>query len=132
MTVISRVAPKRKLVQWLSTLLMIALPFIKVGGESLIRLDAASRTILFFGASIRIEEFYLFLLAVLILLFVFLFLTMVFGRVWCGWFCPQTTMTDLAEYIDRAIDSLPAGKLLSLSFKQLSYFLISFVASANL
>src|ERR1039457_1133832 len=132
MTVISRVAPKRKLVQWLSTLLMIALPFIKVGGESLIRLDAASRTILFFGASIRIEEFYLFLLAILILLFGFLFVTMVFGRVWCGWFCPQTTITHLAECIDHLVEKIPAGKFFVISLKQLNYLIISFLVAANL
>ncbi len=85
---LSRIAPKRKLVQWLVTLLLLGLPFGRMGGESLFRLDAASRTLLFLGSRVRIEEFYLFLLAVLILVFVFLFVTMVFGRVWCGWLCP--------------------------------------------
>ena len=127
-----KIAPKRKLVQWLSTILLLGIPFMRVGGESLLRLDAASRTLHFFGASIRIEEFYLFLLAVLILVFGFLFITMVFGRVWCGWFCPQTTVTDLAEFIDRQTDSRINGKFFAGLVKQFGYLLISFTIAANL
>lgn len=127
-----RIAPKRKLVQWLSTLLLLGIPFVRAGGESLLRLDAASRTLFFFGATVRIEEFYLFLLAVLILVFGFLFTTMVFGRVWCGWLCPQTAVTDLAEFIDRQADSLLPGKFLPALVKQLCYLLLSFTVAANL
>ncbi len=127
-----RIAPKRKLVQWLTTLLALGIPFVRVGGESLLRLDAASRTLFFFGAGIRIEEFYLFLLAVLILVFGFLFITMVFGRVWCGWFCPQTTVTDLAEFIDRKAAELVPGKFLANLVRQLCYLVLSFLVAANL
>jgi len=126
-----RIAPKRAMFQWLSTILIIGIPFVRMGGESLFRLDAASRTLFFFGAAIRIEEFYLLLIAVLVILFVFLFVTMVFGRVWCGWFCPQTTMSDLAEYLERATGKfLPGG--VSLLFKHLSYLLLSLLIAANL
>jgi len=127
----SRIAPKRKLVQWLSTLLLLGIPFLRLGGESLLRLDAASRTILFFGASIRIEEFYLFLIAVLIFVFGFLFVTMLFGRVWCGWLCPQTTLSDLADWIDRnssRIKPAPFGFLA----RQLGYLALSCLVAANL
>ncbi|MBI2353692.1 MAG: 4Fe-4S binding protein [Deltaproteobacteria bacterium] len=129
---LSRIAPKRKLVQWLFTLLILGLPFVRMGGESLLRLDAASRTLFFFGTGIRIEEFYLFLIAVLILVFVFLFFTMVFGRVWCGWFCPQTTVSDLVEFLDRKIASLLPGNLLPGILRQVCYLLLSFLISANL
>ncbi|MEI6305342.1 MAG: 4Fe-4S dicluster domain-containing protein [Deltaproteobacteria bacterium] len=126
-----RIAPKRALVQWLSTILLIGIPFVRVGGESLLRLDAASRTLFFFGAAIRIEEFYLFLLAILVFLFAFLFVTMVLGRVWCGWFCPQTTMTDLAEFIELTIGKrLPAS--IALAVKYMFYLVLSFLVAANL
>lgn len=128
---LSRIGPKRKAVQWLSTLLLIGIPFVRVGGESLVRLDASSRTLLFFGARVRIEEFHLFLIAVLILVFGFLFVTMVFGRVWCGWLCPQTTVTDLADFLDRKIDAFLPGRLCG-TVKQIMYFLISCTVAANL
>jgi cytochrome c oxidase accessory protein FixG len=128
----ARIAPRRKLVQWLSTLLILGIPFLKVGGESLLRLDAASRTLLLFGASIRIEEFYLFLLAVLVLVFVFLFVTMLFGRVWCGWLCPQTALCDLADWIDSACRSLTRRPLPQATLRQLSYLLIACLVACNL
>ena len=127
----TRIAPRRKLVQWLSTLLLLGIPFLRLGGESLLRLDAESRTILFFGASIRIEEFYLFLIAVLIFVFGFLFVTMLFGRVWCGWLCPQTALGDLADWIDRK-SSLVKLAPLAFVIRHFSYLLLSCLVSANL
>jgi cytochrome c oxidase accessory protein FixG len=127
-----RIAPQRKLVQWLSTLVLLGLPLVRMGGESLLRLDAASRTLLFFGARVRIEEFYLFLLVVLILVLGFLLTTMVFGRVWCGWLCPQTTLTDLAEFLDRKAAALLPGKFLPALARQLCFLILSFTVAANL
>ncbi len=128
----SRIATKRAIFQWLATLTLLLVPNLKIGGQSLLRLDAPSRTLLFFGASIRIEEFYLFLIVVLILVFSFLFVTMLFGRVWCGWFCPQTTITDLAEFIDKKAVRLLPNKYAAGFMKQIGSLLISFVVASNL
>ena len=122
----------RKLVQWLSTLLLLGIPFLSAGRESLLRLDAGSRTLLFFGSSIRIEEFYLFLIAVLIFVFGFLFVTMLFGRVWCGWLCPQTTLCDVADWIDAKLRALVRGPLLAEALRQLSYLVIACLVACNL
>lgn len=99
-----RLAQKRAAVQWVSTLLLLFIPFVRAGGESLLRLDASTRTLHFFGAAIRIEEFYLVLLISLIFVFIFIFVTMIFGRVWCGWLCPQTTLTDVIEAIECRVE----------------------------
>ena len=128
-----RITPQREAVQWLSTLLLLLIPFVRVGGESLLRLDAPSRTLYFFGATIRIEEFYLFLLITLVFVFIFLFITMVFGRVWCGWFCPQTTITDLAEAFDRRIERLfGANRVLAVAGRNLFAVLLSLLVASNL
>ena len=95
------------------------------------RLDAASRTLLFFGASIRIEEFYLFLIALLVIVFGFLCVTMLFGRVWCGWLCPQTTLCDLADWIDRKSALIPMRPV-AILVRQLCYLLLACVVAANL
>ena len=128
----SRIAPGRKLVQWSATLLLLLVPFIRVGEESLLRLDAPSRTLLFFGTGIRIEEFYLFLLALLIFVIGFLFITMLFGRVWCGWFCPQTTLCDLADWIDLKAESLIPCSPLAALVRQLFYLVLSALVACNL
>lgn len=127
-----RIAPGRKLAQWIATLLVLLIPFIKVSGESLLRLDAPTRTLLFFGAQLRIEEFYLFLLVLLIFVIGFLFVTMLFGRVWCGWFCPQTTLCDLADWIDLKAESLTPVRALAAICRQLFYLALSGLVACNL
>ncbi|HJV36021.1 4Fe-4S dicluster domain-containing protein [Geomonas sp.] len=127
-----RIAPKRKLFQWLSTLLLLVIPFLKINGESLLRLDAASRSLLFFGATIRIDEFYLFLLAVLICIFLFLFITLLFGRVWCGWACPQTTLGDIAEWVEEKCASLTRLKAVSALLRQVVYLALAALVASNL
>jgi cytochrome c oxidase accessory protein FixG len=124
----SPIAPKRTLVKWLTTLLVLLLPFVQPGGVSLLRLDAASRTLLFFGARLRLEEFFLLLLATLALVFGFLFMTLVFGRVWCGWLCPQTTLIDLAEFLERRFGGTWPGRILC----HLTFVLLSLLLGANL
>ncbi len=126
------IAPKRKLVQFLSTFLLLLIPFLRSGGESLLRLDAPTRTLLFFGASVRIEEFFLLLLVMLILVSGFLLATLVLGRVWCGWFCPQTTITDLAEYFDQKIRARLGEHFIGQAIRQLFNLLLALLVGANL
>ncbi|RNC66664.1 MAG: 4Fe-4S binding protein [Desulfuromonadales bacterium] len=126
------ISPKRVAVQWLASIAALGIPFVRIGGESLLRLDAPTRTLLFFGARIRIDEFYLFLLAILIIVFGFLFITMVFGRVWCGWLCPQSTLTDLAEYLDRRIGALLGTGKAATAVRHGAYLALAGVTAANL
>ncbi len=126
------IATKRKLLQFLSTLLLLLIPFLRGGGESLLRLDAPTRTLLFFGSRVRIEEFFLLLLVMLIMVSGFLLVTLVLGRVWCGWFCPQTTITDLADYFDQRIGARLGQHFIGRAIRQLSYFLLALLVGANL
>lgn len=122
------IAPKRTFAKWFTTLILLIIPFIRVSGESLLRLDASTRTLLFFGARIRLEEFFLLLIVSLIMVFAFLFVTLVFGRVWCGWLCPQTTVSDLAEYLEKKLAKKAGGKVIA----HLLYLMVAFLVGANL
>lgn len=65
-------------------------PFIKIGGQPLLLFNIFERKFVILGVAFWPQDFYLFALA-LISFFVFIILfTVVFGRVWCGWACPQT------------------------------------------
>lgn len=84
--------------------LALGLPFVSVGGESALRLDVPGGRLLAFGATFAVDEAFVVLAAVLFLTAALLLVTVLFGRVWCGWSCPQTVLGDLTSLIDA-----PAG-----------------------
>jgi len=104
-----RLAPWRGTLQWATSLALLLLPFARVGGESALRIDLPTRSLLAFGTVLRLEELYLFLLLVIGSVLGLLLLTLVFGRVWCGWACPQTTLADLAEGFARLLGARVGG-----------------------
>mgnify|MGYP006276827833 CR=1 FL=1 len=87
----------RRVVEILQAILLTGLPFLKINGQSALRFDIGELNLYFFGTIIRIGEFYLILAATLFLLLFISAVTVVFGRVWCGWLCPQTVLLDLTE-----------------------------------
>lgn len=87
---------------WLSWLLLAMLfvgPFLKIDGEPLLLLNVFERKFVIFGQVFWPQDTYI-LLFLLLILFVFIILfTVVFGRVFCGWICPQTpSFCHTAEY----------------------------------
>ncbi|HWR00712.1 MAG TPA: 4Fe-4S dicluster domain-containing protein [Chlorobaculum sp.] len=87
----------RRTVEILQAILLTGLPFIRINGESAFRFDIRELNLYFFGTIIRIDELYLMLAAILFLLLLITLVTMIFGRVWCGWLCPQTVLLDLTD-----------------------------------
>jgi cytochrome c oxidase accessory protein FixG len=79
--------------------LFLGLPFLRVNGESALRLDVPTGRLHAFGASLTIEEAFVVLAAVLFATFAFLLATLLLGRVWCGWSCPQTLLSDLTSWV---------------------------------
>ncbi|MFO7576376.1 MAG: 4Fe-4S binding protein, partial [Pelovirga sp.] len=129
--------PRRRGVQWFTTLLLLLLPWLQQGGRSLVRIDIPSLSLHLFGQVIRIEELYLFLLFALLFGCAFLLITLVSGRVWCGWACPQTTLSDSAEWIARTLSlTVRANRLIGSRWRilvaQLAYLLLALLVSANL
>ena len=94
-----RITPKRHIVQLLLIAAALLLPFMTIAGKPFLRMDIGLQTLYLAGGPIRIDQFYLVLLATLFIIAAFLLLTVILGRVWCGWLCPQTVFNDLAELI---------------------------------
>ncbi len=87
-------------------LFFIGAPFIKINGHPFILLDIASRKFIIFGAIFWAQDtFILALLMLSFVLFIVLF-TVTFGRLWCGWACPQTIFL---EMVFRKIEYLIEG-----------------------
>jgi cytochrome c oxidase accessory protein FixG len=76
-------------------LFFVGAPFIRVNGYPLILLDIASRKFIIFGAIFWAQDtFIIALLMLSFILFIILF-TVTFGRLWCGWACPQTIFLEM-------------------------------------
>ncbi|WP_347838834.1 cytochrome c oxidase accessory protein CcoG [uncultured Draconibacterium sp.] len=97
---------RRTIVAWLLLLFWVGVPFIKINGNPFILLDIANRKFIIFGAIFWAQDtFILALLMLSFVLFVVLF-TVTFGRLWCGWTCPQTIFL---EMVFRKIEYLIEG-----------------------
>ena len=132
---------RRRAVALLQGAAFLLLPFLRVRGESAFRFDIPSLRLHFFGHVLWIEEFYLFLLGLLFLVILTIAVTVVLGRVWCGWLCPQTVIAELGEWAAAALPKrlrpsakaailLPLSALVSLSL--IWYFVSPAEAAANL
>jgi cytochrome c oxidase accessory protein FixG len=77
------------------------IPILRMGGKPLILLDIPAREFTFFGRTFLPTDTFL-LMLLLFSIFVGIFLiTALFGRVWCGWACPQTVYM---EYLYRPLE----------------------------
>ncbi|MCI0469973.1 MAG: 4Fe-4S binding protein [Nitrospirae bacterium] len=92
----------RRIVAALQAIIILGLPFLRIKGESALRFDIPSLKLHFFGTSLWMEEFFIVLIATIFLTFLIVFITLMFGRIWCGWLCPQTVLVDFTGFLDRA------------------------------
>ena len=95
----------RKLLSYLLLAILFGLPWIKVGGKPFILLNILERKFILFGSYFSPQDFYLFVIAMLIgIVFIALF-TVIFGRLFCGWICPQTIFMEMVyRRIEYAIE----------------------------
>ncbi|WP_432708641.1 cytochrome c oxidase accessory protein CcoG [Pedobacter sp.] len=85
----------RSVVSYFFLALLFAAPFIKVNGQQLILLNVLERKFVFFGIIFWPQDFYLFVLGLLTFIVFIVLFTVVFGRVFCGWACPQTIFLEM-------------------------------------
>lgn len=85
----------RKWVSYILLLFLFACPFLKLNGEQLVLLNFIERKFVFFGLIFTPQDFYLFALAMMIFIIFIVCFTVVLGRLWCGWACPQTIFMEM-------------------------------------
>jgi cytochrome c oxidase accessory protein FixG len=100
---------RRRAVGYALIALFVALPFVEIGGRPALLVDLVAREVSVFGAVFRPSDgFLLMLLGITIVISVFL-ITALFGRVWCGWGCPQTVYLEhVYRPIERLLEGTPA------------------------
>ncbi|HVP30610.1 MAG TPA: cytochrome c oxidase accessory protein CcoG [Myxococcota bacterium] len=84
--------------------ILLVVPWIEIGGEPLVRLDVPARQFHVFGLVIFPQELYFLWLIVAALALSLFFFTALAGRLWCGWACPQTVLTDVYAALARRIE----------------------------
>lgn len=131
---------KRKIVSYLLLAFLVAAPFIKINGNQLLLFNVIDRKFNIFSFPFWPQDFYLVVISMIIgVVFVTLF-TVSFGRIFCGWICPQTIFMEMVfrriEYWidgDRGaqmrLDKQPwnSEKIRKRLLKWIIFFVISFL-----
>ena len=75
--------------------ILFAGPFIKINGQPFLMMNIFERKFVILGTVFWPQDFFILALgAITFFVFIILF-TVVFGRVWCGWACPQTLFMEM-------------------------------------
>ncbi|MGE3344906.1 MAG: 4Fe-4S binding protein, partial [Vicinamibacterales bacterium] len=102
----------RTVLSWFLLAFLFSAPFIRVNGHQLILLNFLERRFVFFGLVFWPQDFYILVLLALSILVTIALVTTAFGRVWCGWLCPQTIFMEmLFRKIEYLIDGSAAQQI---------------------
>ncbi len=123
--------------------ILFAGPYIRISGEPLLMINIITRKFVLFGQVFWPQDFYIFGLAMITFAVFIIVFTVAFGRVFCGWVCPQTIFMEMVfrkiEYWiegdwkqQQALDKMEwnAEKIRKKVLKHIIFYAISF-AIAN-
>jgi cytochrome c oxidase accessory protein FixG len=134
----------RSYLSWLLLLIFAGLPFIYVNGRPLFLFNIPAAKFIVFGKVFWPQDFFIFGVAMIAFIVFIVLFTSAFGRLFCGWVCPQTIFMEMVfrkiEYLvegDAAQQKLlakapwNATKIRKKTTKHVIFYLISF-AIANI
>jgi len=136
---------RRTVLSVLYVVLFFALPFIKINGNPALQINLVEGKFSIFGMIFWPQDFFIFGVGmVTMVIFIYLF-TMIYGRVFCGWACPQTIFMEMIfrkiEYwiegdanYQKALKKAPwtGDKIKKRVLKFLAFYSISFVIANTL
>ena len=121
-------------------IVFFTLPFIYINEEPLLMFNILQRKFIIFGMIFWPQDFFIFGLGMLTFIVFIILFTVVFGRIFCGWACPQTIFMEMVfrkiEYwidgdanMQKQLHAMPwnAEKILKRSFKFVVFFTLSFL-----
>jgi cytochrome c oxidase accessory protein FixG len=130
---------------WVLLAIMFGGPFVKINGNPLLMINVVERKFAVLGVVFWPQDNLVFALGFLLFLTGIAVFTAAFGRLWCGWTCPQTVMMEMVfrkiEYFiegdaasQRALNRAPwtGSKLAKKVLKHGVFFGLSFVVGNTL
>jgi cytochrome c oxidase accessory protein FixG len=136
---------RRTLFSWVLIAVMFGGPFVRINGNPLLMINIIERRFVILGQIFWPQDIFIFAVAMLVFLTGIIMFTTAFGRLWCGWTCPQTVMMEMVfrklEYLiegdahqQRALDASPwtKGKIAKKLTKHLIFLVLSFVIGNTL
>ena len=125
---------------WLLLAIMFGGPFVTIHGNPLLLVNIPDRKFVVLGQIFWPQDMIIFAVTLLVLLTGVIVFTAAFGRLWCGWACPQTVMMEMVfrkiEYFiegdapeQRALDAAPwtGRKIFKKLFKHGVFYALSFL-----
>lgn len=131
---------RRTIVSYILLAIFFVTPFIKINGNPLMMFNVVERKFIIFGSVFWPQDFIILALSFLTLVLFIVLFTSAWGRVWCGWLCPQTIFMEMVfrkiEYKiegnankQRLLNRMPWNKekILKKGSKLLIFYAISFL-----
>jgi cytochrome c oxidase accessory protein FixG len=93
--------PRGRLYRWrtatslLYLVIFFSLPFVKYKGQPLFLFNVIGRKFILFGQIFWPQDFFIFAIGLLTFMVFIILFTVVFGRIFCGWACPQTIFMEM-------------------------------------
>lgn len=128
---------------WLSALYFIVffgLPFVQINGRPLFMFNIPEAKFILFGKIFWPQDFFIFGITMITFVFFIILFTAAFGRLFCGWACPQTNFMEMmfrkVEFLilgdapaQKMLQNAPwtSGKITKVVLKHLAFYLLSFV-----
>lgn len=131
---------KRKLLSYVLLAFLLSAPFIKINGNQFLMFNVLERRFNIFSFPFWPQDFHLFVISMIIGVVGLALFTVAFGRIFCGWFCPQTIFMEMvfrriefwidgdrAQQMRLAKQDWDAEKIRKRLTKWFLFFVISFI-----
>jgi len=86
---------KRKLLSYFLLAFLLSAPFIKINGHQFLMFNVLERRFNILSFPFWLQDFHLFVISMIIGVVGLALFTVAFGRIFCGWFCPQTIFMEM-------------------------------------
>jgi cytochrome c oxidase accessory protein FixG len=130
----------RNYVSWLFFAIFLTIPFIHINGRPLLMFNIPDAKFIIFGKVFWPQDFFIFGLTMISFIIFIVLFTAAFGRLFCGWVCPQTIFMEMVfrkiEYLiegdaseQRLLAKAPwnTEKIVKKTTKHVVFFLLSFI-----